>query len=203
MTTKLLIKWAGIAAVIGALQAPLFARDDGKVGKMEPADFRKTTEKAGEKIAALLTVDAPLSAVDRALIGELALVGLAQLQASELAATKARATEVKLIAEEEAKEQNAIAAKLKEVATRKSLTLPTELDDQGKELLEKLEAIGDGFDRLYLQEVGVRGHEELKKTMTKVQLQATDPTLKSLAAMILPLIEIHITVAQDEMATLG
>jgi hypothetical protein len=65
---------------------------------------------------------------------------------------------------------------------------------------EKLSAkAGADFDRAYLQESGVDGHQKLEETMTKVQSKAADDTLKQLATVALPLIRVHLQAAKDEM----
>ena len=62
---------------------------------------------------------------------------------------------------------------------------------------------GADFDKEYLQEGGVDGHQLLEKTMTKVQSKASDATLKELAMTTLPLIKTHLQAARDEMKDKG
>ena len=185
------------------LSLPAAAKDDGKVGKLDADIFKKANEEASAKVKALVPAGGVLSDNDKALVDEIATGGLMQLQASEYALQKAKSGDVKLLAEGEAAEQKGLAAKLQEFAVKKEIKLPTELDDRGRKLMADLKAAGDEFDLVYLQESGVHGHEELKKTMTKVRNKATDMMLKSLAETALPLIEMHLTVSKDEVASLG
>jgi putative membrane protein len=203
MNRRILLKSGGFTAIGLLLALPVTAKDDGKVGKLEPDTFKKANEEAGAKVKALLPDDKPLSEGDKSLVEEIATGGMMQLQASELALERAKAADVKLIAEGEAAEQTGLAAKLKEFAVKKNIKLPTELNGKGRKLTADLKAAGDDFDRVYLKESGVKGHEELEKTMTKVREKAADGMLKALAETALPLIELHLTVSKDEAATLA
>jgi putative membrane protein len=178
------------------------AQDDSKVGKLEPAEFKKINSEAGAKVKALKTDDKAVSDSDKQLVEEIALGGMLQLEASELALKKTRSADVRLIAEAEVEEQKGLAAKLKEFAAATGIKLPDALKDRGKKLMGDLKE-AKSMDRSYLEECGIKGHEALKKTMTKVKKEAEDPMLKALAEAALPLIEVHLTVAKDEMKTLG
>ena len=173
------------------------------MGKLDAEVFRKANEEAAAKVKALVPTQSSLSDDDKALVDEIALGGMMQLEASEYALEKSKSGDVRLIAEGEAAEQKGLAAKLKEFAAKKDIKLPNELNDKGRKLMADLKAAGDDFDRVYLHESGVKGHEALKQTMTKVRDKATDTLLRSLAETALPLIEMHLTVSKDEVATLG
>ena len=56
---------------------------------------------------------------------------------------------------------------------------------------------GSDADTRYLTESGIRGHQLLEATMTKVLAQAKDPALKALAEATLPVIRIHLKVSQE------
>ncbi|RYD72643.1 MAG: DUF4142 domain-containing protein [Verrucomicrobiaceae bacterium] len=187
MNRRFILKSGGFTAMGLMLALPAPAKEDGKVGKVEADVFNKANEEAGAKVKALLPDDAALSDGDKILVDEIATGGMMQLQASELARERAKARDVKLIAEGEIAEQMGLAAKLNEFAVKKSVKLPTKLTDKGRKLMADLKAAGDDFDRIYLSESGVKGHEELKKTMTKVREKAVDGMLKALAETAKPL----------------
>lgn len=203
MNRRFLLKSAGFTAMGISFSLPLLGADDGKAGKLDAAEFKKINSAAGEKVKALKPDDSKLSDADRALVEEIALGGLMQLKASELALEVSKSPDIKLIAEGEAEEQKGLAAKLKEFAAKKGVKLPEELSEKGKKIVAEIKDAGDKFDRVYLEKSGVAGHEELKKTMTQVKEKATDALLKALAETALPLIEVHLAVAKDEVATLA
>jgi putative membrane protein len=203
MNRRFLIKSAGFTAMGLSLSAVAIGADDSKPGKLDAAEFKKINTEAGAKVDALKPDSSKLSDADKNLAGEIALGGMMQLKAAELALETSKSPDVKLIAEGEAGEQRGLAAKLKEFAATKDIQLPGDLDEKGQKLISEIKDAGDKFDRAYLEKSGVAGHEELKKTMTKVKAEAKDPLLKALAETALPLIEVHLTVAKDEVAPLG
>ncbi|WP_341408127.1 DUF4142 domain-containing protein [Luteolibacter soli] len=203
MTRRFLLKSGGFTAVGLALSLPASAKDDGKPGKLDANAFTKANEQAGAKLKALQSDASSLSKGDKSLVDEIAFGGMMQLQASELALDKSKSADVKMIAKAETEEQKGLASKLEEFAKKKGVKLPTELNDKGRKLLADLKASGDGFDRAYLEGSGVNGHKELRKTMSTVRDKAADPMLKALAEIALPLIEIHLTVSEDEVETLA
>jgi putative membrane protein len=194
-----------IVAVAGTtLIIPFAQAVPGKVGNLDPAAFKKINKDAGEKVAAIKPTSDPLSAADAKLLVEVALGGMMQLEMSKVAFGKATSADVRAIAEAEVEEQTGLAAKLKEIAAAKGGTLPAELDDKGKAMVKKLhDKTGADFDREYLQESGVHGHQKLNKTMMKVQSDAADATLKTVASTALPLIQTHLQVSKDEMKDLA
>ncbi len=202
MKRRLLLRSAGFTAM-GLSIGVSTAKDDSKVGKLSAENFKKANADAGAKVKALKPDSAALSEEDKELLDHIAIGGMMQLQASTLALEKVESADVKLIAEGEVEEQKGLAAKLKEFAAAKNLKLPTELNDKGRKMLSELKENTESVDRKYLEESGVKGHEELRKTMTKVKSEAKDPMLKALAETALPLIETHLSVSKDELAMMS
>jgi putative membrane protein len=203
MNRRLLLKSAGFTAMGVSFSLTALGKDDSKPGKLDASEFKKINAEAGAKVKALEPDDTKLSDTDKALAAEIASGGLIQLKASELALETTKSPDIKLIAEGEVEEQKGLGAKLKEFAGKKGIKLSEELSEDGKKLIAEIKDSGEKFDRAYLEKIGVTGHEKLKKTMTKVKEQAGDALLKALAETALPLIEVHLTVSKDEVATLG
>ncbi|MCW1912958.1 DUF4142 domain-containing protein [Luteolibacter sp. GHJ8] len=203
MNRRILLRSAGFTAMGLSLTLTAKAKDDGKAGELGAAEFKKINSEAGSKLKALKVNDTALSEADKALVDEVALGGMMQLQVSEIALEKTTSADVKLIAGAEVEEQTGLAAKLKEFASAKGTKLPTQLNDKGRKLLADLKAAGKELDRVYLEKSGVEGHQELMKTMSKVKASAVDNALKALAETALPLIEVHLAVAKQEVLALG
>lgn len=71
-------------------------------------------------------------------------------------------------------------AKLAEFATAKQVAMPKDPHRKTARLLKDLNGKqGAAFDRVYLDESGVAGHQMRRDTMMKVQAEATDPALKA------------------------
>jgi putative membrane protein len=173
------------------------------IGKLEMSEFTSINKEAQSTIAAIKPTDAPLSSADQKLMTQVAMGGMMQLQISEVAVKMATSPEVKAIAEAEVAEQAGLATKLKEISAAKKMSLPSEPDAKTQKMVEKLQGMsGAEFDRAYLKESGVAGHEMLNKTMQTVSSTATDPALKAIATASLPLIKTHLQVAQDQLSAM-
>ncbi|HEX8296528.1 MAG TPA: DUF4142 domain-containing protein [Chthoniobacteraceae bacterium] len=194
-----------VLAVAGTTLITTLSRAaDEKIGKLSAADFKKMNKEGGAKVSAIKAEAAPLSEADQKLMLEVAAGGMMQLEVSRIAADKATDADVKAIAKAEVEEQTVLSAKLKEIAKAKKITLPDEPDDKTKKMVAMLQGkSGADLDRTYLENSGVKGHEMLQKTMTKVQDKAQDPALKSLATAALPLIQTHLEVSRDEIAAMA
>ncbi|MDB6004389.1 MAG: hypothetical protein JWR15_1376 [Prosthecobacter sp.] len=194
----------GALGLASAFTGLAHAADDGTIGNMTAAEFKKTNTAAGAKLKALKATTTTLSESDARLMAMVAAGGMMQLEASKLAVEKATSKDVRVIAEAEVTEQQGLSAKLKEFATAKQVAAPSEPHKKAAGLLADLQAKnGPDFDRAYLEASGVKGHELLQKTMMEVESKATDPDLKALAATTLPLIAVHLEVSKDEMKALS
>lgn len=199
MNRRKFLQVSALAAVTTTTAHHAFAKDDGKVGKMSPADFEKANEKGAAAVAGVKPTDGALSKGDAALLAEVAAGGMMQLEVSKLAMEKATSADVKMLAEAEVKEQTGLGEKLKEIATAKKATLPDAPDEKTQAMLKKLGGMsGAEFDKAYVKESGVKGHQAIDKTMDKVRSKAEDATLKALEAAAHPLVLTHLEVSQAE-----
>lgn len=187
---------------MAATTFPPFAlgAEDGKIGRIEAGEWAKINREAGEKLQAIKPDSTPLSDSDQSLLAEMAAGSLVQLTLSQVAALQAVRAEAKAYAEAEVEEQRGLAVKLKEIAGAKGVVLPEVTADELQEAADKMKAVDRlEFDAVYLGASGVDGHQQIEKTMQKVQTSARDAALKSLAETTLPLIRIHLQAARDEM----
>jgi putative membrane protein len=186
---------AGLAAT-----SPFSHAAHGKIGQLDPAEFKRLNQEAGARMAAIKPGNEKLSEADQKLLVEIVMGGMTQLELSRAAVKSANSEDVRIIAHAEVEEQTGLSLKLKEIATAKDVILPATLDDKAQKRLSKLQQkSGAKFDREYLNEVGIDGHQKLEKTMKKVQSKAADATLKAVAETALPLIQTHLQVSQDEI----
>jgi putative membrane protein len=192
--------WSSALGVIGSSLA--VAKDDQRIGKLGPAEFKQANDLAGAKVKAITPSDAPLTEVDRQLVAKVAMAGLFQLSASTWALSKIQSTDIKAIAQAEIDEQTVLSDKLKELAAAKSFDLPKEPGGEQKKILNDLMEATEPVDREYLKTIGVDGHQAIQTVMEEVRAKAQDATLKQLAATALPIIGVHLTVARDELEAL-
>ena len=200
MNRRQFIGTATLATTALAFTQMAFAAP-GMMGKLSPDDFDKINKKGNTQLAALEPTKEPLSEADTKLLMEVAMGGMMQLQLSQVAVKKATSPDVMMYAKAEVEEQTGIKAKLMEVAKAKGVALPKATSEKAAKELTKLEELsGAEFDKAYLKESGVAGHKMLQATMTKVEAKAQDATLKAMAMTALPVIKMHLQVAEDELS---
>jgi putative membrane protein len=177
----------------------LHAQGAGKLGGLSEADFAKINKDAAAQVAALKPTAKALSDDDKELLKMIAQGGMMQLEAGKLAVKNATTADIKMIAQAEVDEQTGLGDKLKEIAAAKSASLPAGPDEKGaKEVADLAKKTGTDFDATYLKHSGIDGHKLLQSTMKKVESKADDADLKKLAETVLPLIKIHLQVAESE-----
>ncbi len=196
---------SSILTVAGAtLVGRLAQAANGKIGDMTAAEWDKTNKAAGDKVDAIKPTSSALSAADQALMMEVAMGGMMQLEVSRVAMQKTADADVRAYAKAEVDEQTHLGAKLKEIAAAKKVTLPSEPDDMTQKMVAMLSGLaGAELDRTYLTEAGVKGHEKLQMVMNKVESQAADATLKTVAMTALPVIKLHLKTAKEEIMQMG
>jgi putative membrane protein len=122
------------------------------------------------------------------------------LEVSRAALEKVTNPEARILAQSEVEEQTAVSAKLQEIASAKGVTLPTAPNSKTQSMVRKMQGMsGTELDRNYVRESGVKGHERLQKTMSKVQSNATDASLKALATATMPVIQTHLQVSRQAL----
>ncbi len=174
-----------------------------KVGNESKAEFDRQNKQGAAAVQAIAPTSAKLSEADKKLMNEVAMGGMMQLELGRVAMQKATNPQTKALAQAEVTEQTGLSAKLKEIASAKGVTLPTSPDPQTKVILGKFsQASGVAFDKLYVTESGVKGHEKLDQVMTKVEASASDSNLKQLAKAAHPLVKTHLSVSRAIMTSM-
>jgi len=118
--------------------------------------------------------------------------GMAEVELSRLATTKAQNAEVKKFAQKMIEDHTNANTELKQLAGKKNVTLPTELDAEHKALKDRLSSLsGAEFDKAYINAM-VSDHE---KTVNLFKTQAdggTDAETRAFAAKTLPKLQGHL-----------
>jgi len=183
---------------IFCLTAGAFAQEITKVGNMSVTAFQAANAKGAKAVNAIKPTSTKLSTADAALLTEIATGGQRQLAISKAIVDKATDPQVKLLANSEIEEQTGLSAKLTEIATAKGATLPSGPDAEAQALVAKASGLtGAEADAFYIKESGIKGHEKLQATMTKVLTKTKDATLRSLPVATLPVIRTHLSVARQ------
>ena len=170
------------------------------VGKESKAEFDRMNQKGAAAVSAVPATPAKLSSADQDLMMQVAKGGMMQLEVSKIAVQSATNAEVRQLAQAEVDEQTGLSAKLQEIASAKGITLPSTPDAETQTMLTKLQSMsGMSFDRMYVTESGVKGHEKLDKVMSTVESSASDASLKGVAKAAHPLVKTHLKVAREIM----
>ncbi len=118
--------------------------------------------------------------------------GMAEVELSRVATTKGKNAEVKKFAQKMIEDHTNANAELKQLAGKKNVTLPTELDAEHKTIKDKLSGLsGAEFDKAYVNAM-VSDHE---KTVNLFKTQAdggTDADAKAFATKTLPKLQGHL-----------
>jgi len=122
--------------------------------------------------------------------------GMAEVELSRVAVSKAQNPEVKQFAQQMVADHTRANNELKQLAAKKSVTLPTELDAMHKAAMDKLSKLsGAEFDKEYVSEM-VKDHEK-DVTLFRTQSESgTDVEAKVFAGKTLPTLQMHLKMIQ-------
>lgn len=118
--------------------------------------------------------------------------GIAEVELGRLAATKAANGEVKRFANMMVKDHSAANAELNDLASKKGVTLPAQMDPANQAKVEELRGkVGAEFDRSYIEAM-VEAHEKDVAEFERQSASASDPDVKAFAAKTLPVLKKHL-----------
>lgn len=128
--------------------------------------------------------------------------GLGEIQLSQLAVQNSTSGAVKRFAQRMVSDHTQMNNAITQLAQSRNIALPTDLSADQKALLDRLAALsGDEFDRAYMA-ANVDAHHTAVSTARQQATQGTDADVKLLADQALPLLEVHLAVAEELSALL-
>ncbi len=134
---------------------------------------------------------------DRKFIEEAAASGQMEVQAAQLASTRASDKAVKDFAATLADHHASANSELMQLAASLGIELPPGPPRAMRNELEKLaKRTGTEFDREYVKEIGVKEHERDIKRFQKASKEVKDPQLKAWIDKTLPGLQAHLAAAQ-------
>jgi putative membrane protein len=141
--------------------------------------------------------DDKLARADRKFMQEAAEGGLFEVQAAQLASTKATDPNVKSFASKLVDEHTAANNELVQMANSKKVELPAAPPRGKRNEIEKLGKLsGNDFDQRFVREVGIKDHEKDIRKFEKASENAKDPELKAWIDKTLPHLREHLAQAQ-------
>ncbi|MEO8296896.1 MAG: DUF4142 domain-containing protein [Burkholderiales bacterium] len=134
---------------------------------------------------------------DVAFMKQAAQNGQLEVQGSQLALGKTSTAEVKAFAQQMVTDHTAAGDELKALAGAKGVKLSAEPSLMQKAKLKLLGARdGAGFDKHYVDDIGISAHQDTIKLFRKVAEQSGDADIKAFASKTLPTLEHHLSMAR-------
>jgi len=119
-------------------------------------------------------------------------INLEEIQLGKLAQSNSMNADVKSLGKMMETEHSKALADLQKLATKKQITIPSTLTDEGmsasKKLMDKKES---KFDKEYC-DMMVNGHKDAISKFEKASTNATDPEIRNWAASMLPTLRTHL-----------
>jgi putative membrane protein len=129
--------------------------------------------------------------------------GMAEVKLGQLAEEKGSNDSVKSFGKRMVGDHSKADDKLKEVASRESITLPTDISAKSQATYDRLSKLnGAAFDRAYARDM-VKDHETDVAAFQKEANSGKDDSLKSFASETLPTLQDHLKQAKEMMKTVG
>jgi putative membrane protein len=154
-------------------------------------------QSAASDQSASSSTHSSLSASDQKFMKEAAQAGAAEVELGQLAQQKAESPDVKAFAQRMVDDHTKANDQLKQVASQKSVTLPSQPDAKDtaeKARLEKMS--GAQFDKAYMNYM-VADHKKDVADFQKEASRANDPDVKNFVQTTLPTLQSHLQQAES------
>lgn len=137
---------------------------------------------------------------DQAFVMKAAHGGMAEVKLGELATQKASNADVKAFGQRMVDDHSKANDELKQLASRKGITLPTDIDASHQAKYDRLSKLsGAEFDRAYMKDM-VADHKEDVSEFRRESEHGSDPDVKAWAGKTLPTLEQHLQMAESTNA---
>ena len=161
------------------------------------ASAQATTNKPTSNTASSMQSSAKLSSGDKSFVEKAAIGGMAEVQMGKLAQQKAGSDQVKQFGTRMVNDHSKANDDLKQVASSKGITLPSDLDSEHKSKMAKLEKLsGAQFDRAYMDDM-VSDHKKDVSEFEKQAKSGSDAEIKGFASKTLPTLQQHLSLAES------
>ncbi|HXG94909.1 MAG TPA: DUF4142 domain-containing protein [Blastocatellia bacterium] len=180
-----MMKLARAATILSALAALLLAAACNQTGGNANMGNRNANQSAA------------LSDSDRNFMMKAASGGMMEVELGRLATQRAASADVKNFGQRMVDDHSKANDELKRLATQKGVTLPTQLEGEHKDTLDKLSKLsGADFDREYMETM-VDDHTEDVSEFESQSTKANDPDLRAWVVKTLPTLRDHLQMARD------
>lgn len=134
---------------------------------------------------------------DRKFMDAAAQGGMAEVELGQLAQQNGQSQEVKDFGKKMVEDHSKANDQLKQLASQKGVTLPSDMDAKDKATKAKLEKLqGAAFDRAYMNDM-LTDHKKDVAEFKHESVAAKDPDLKNWAGQTLPTLQDHLKMAEQ------
>ena len=138
-----------------------------------------------------------MAMADHTFVTKAAHGGLAEVKLGTLATQKADHADVKAFGQQMVDDHSKANDELKQLASSKGITLPTDLDAKDQATYDRLSKLsGAEFDRAYMRDM-VADHRTDVNEFRHESQHGADPDVKAWAAKTLPTLEHHLQMAES------
>lgn len=138
----------------------------------------------------------PLSDKDKEFMTKAAQGGMMEVTLGQTVSQKAQSPDVKTFAERMVTDHSKANDELKQLASTKGMTLPTDMGEHQKSVDELSKKSGKDLDKSYMSEM-VKDHEKDVAEFKKASNDVQDADLKAWATKTLPTLEEHLRMAKE------
>lgn len=129
--------------------------------------------------------------------------GLAEVRLGQLAVSNGSSQRVKDFGQRMVDDHTRVNDKLRSIAGKDDLMLPTDLSTKDQALLKRLSGLsGAEFDKAYMDEM-VKDHQADIADFEKEADSGRNSDLKSFASSTLPMLQEHLRIARDTAGSVG
>jgi putative membrane protein len=146
---------------------------------------------------------AGLSAGDRDFMTKAAIGGMEEVELGRMAAQKGASNDVKQFGQRMVDDHSRANTELMSLASQKNVTLPTTLDQQHQDDVDRLTKLsGAAFDREYMTMM-VKDHVEDVSEFERESASGSDTDVKAWAGRTVPTLRQHLQMAQETATKVG
>ncbi len=148
-------------------------------------------------LTGMVLLGAPVSGSDSNFATKAAAGGMAEVQFGQLALKNASSGDVKAFAQKMVDDHTKANNKLKDVAAKDNITLPSSMDSKDQAAYDRLSKLtGPAFDRAYMRDM-VSDHKKDVAAFQKEANNGGNSDVKNFASETLPTLQEHLKLAQD------
>jgi putative membrane protein len=154
-------------------------------------------------LAPALATGAAVGSQDEKFVKDAAVGGMMEVELGRLAVQKAANGDVKKFGQRMTDDHGKTNAQLKQLASQKSISLPTTLPADKRQEVQNLSKLsGAEFDKMYMSHM-VKDHKKNVSEFEKQSSNGGDASLKSFAQQTLPTLREHLQLAQNLASKVG